>query len=103
MHLVSHSGATVGAEAELRLHPPITKTTPQSLRRGISVGRRERIGLGEEELAIVTVHDGLFSGPPPYGDEEDLQNLLVVNEITRRPARYAPARTGFQHLPDLLL
>lgn len=104
---ISLCSATEGAEAELGLHNPIAKSAPQHLRdrRRVHSGLRrwERVGLRKEEVAIVAVHDRLFPWPTPHGDEEELQNLLVLHQIRRRPARYAPARAGFQHLPHLLL
>lgn len=102
----SQSRATKWAEAELGLHRAVTEPAPQEFgdgRLGSRWRRRQRVGPREEEVAIFAVHNRLFPWPPPYRNEEQLQNLFVLHQIGRRAARYAPARTIFQHLPDLLL
>lgn len=93
----SQSRATKGAKTELGLHRPVTKTAAVDLRNSRVGGwpwrRRKRVGLREEEVAVSAVHGRLLSRPPPHRNKEQFQNLLVLHQIRRRLAHYAPSRT----------
>ncbi|GMH21613.1 hypothetical protein Nepgr_023455 [Nepenthes gracilis] len=60
-------------------------------------------GLREEELAVVAVQERFLSRPSPDGDEEELENLFVADEIRAGTAVYASRYAPFQNLPHLLL
>lgn len=101
-------GAAEGAESEVGLHNPVAESTAQDIggrrqRRGRLGRRRQGVGLREHELAVITIQGRLLAGPPPNGNEEELEDLLVLNQIGGRATVYTPGHTRFQHLTHLLL
>lgn len=101
------SRATKGAEPELGLNKPVTKTATQRLRNGsrwrIDLGRWKRQILREEKFATVAMQEWFFPRPSPNRHKEKLQYFLVLNKISSGTTVYAPSHTWFQHLPCLLL
>lgn len=79
-------GAAVGAECEIGLHLPVTEPAAQGIRQGgTAVGIRRRwrkgIGLGKKELAVLAIQERVLARPSPNGNEEELQNLVVLHQI----------------------
>lgn len=64
--------------------------------------RRGEVG-GEEERAVGAVQGVVLGRPPPDGDEEELQHLVAVDEVSGGGAAEAAAGADPEHLPDLLL
>ena len=90
----SERRAAEWAESKVGLDNPVTGA---AARRAIGgrKGRWKRVGLRKKEVAVVAVHEGVFSRPLPYGNEEELENLVVVNEISWGGTRNASACTVF--------
>lgn len=101
------SRATKGAEPELGLNKPVTKTATQRIWNGsrwrIDLGRWKRQILREEKFAIVTMQEWIFPRPSPNRHKEKLQYFLVLHKISSGTTVYAPSHTRFQHLSCLLL
>lgn len=89
--------ATERAESEVRFNRPSARSAAENIEEWLCTSRR-----GEEEGAIGAVHERLFSGPPPYGHEEEFEDLFVVHQIGSRPAVHTFSGTALQYLPDLL-
>jgi hypothetical protein len=98
----SERGAAEGAEPELRVDRAAARATPGLL------GQQRRARLGAEgtrrkEAALAAEVGGVLPGPPPDGDEEELERLLRLHQVRRAAAPQAPPRRLLEHPPGALL
>lgn len=98
--------ATERAKLKVRLNKPVTERTAQSLRRNnrsrmVCVWKRKRARINN--ITLVTIQSGFFSRPSPHWNKEELQNLVVLNQISLRSTPYTSAYSCLQHLTHLLL
>lgn len=77
-------GAAERAESVVGLHNSFAESATQYIgdfrqRRGGLGWRWEGVRLREEELAIVTIQEWVLAWPPPNGNKEELQHLVVFH------------------------
>jgi len=98
----SERGSAEGAEPELRVDGAAARAAA-----GLPLQqRRARLGAEgprREEAALAAEVGGVLPGPPPDGDEEELERLLRLHQVRRAAAPQAPHRRLLEHPPGALL
>lgn len=100
----SERRAAEGAEPELRVDGAAARTAPPVLRQ--EQGRLPWLsakGPRREKAALAAEVGRVLPGPPPDGDEEELEHLLRLHQVRRAAAPQAPRRRLLEHPPGALL